>query len=211
MEHSRRGGGVPTIHRRRRVGTKKKKTKPPSIKSFFPTLKNSQGFGQHLCRYEEKIGDHVYEPKNYGQFSKHIKSEFCIWCKLKPCITLEHHQSIQDVLFDEHWAHDKAKDAGKKVRSATPVHRAERYMVKLMGNYFGREYAKKVGVPNCCMRKAWDFQREWNEIKKREEEEEREAEEEDAGSSSDEEERTEQKINQNEEEDDDDEEENEFL
>jgi hypothetical protein len=41
--------------------TKKKKKKPPSIKSFFPTLRNSQGFGMHFCRYEEKIGDHVLQ------------------------------------------------------------------------------------------------------------------------------------------------------
>ena len=158
------------------MGRKKRtKTKPASIRSFFPTLKNSQGFGLHLCRYEEKVGDHVYQPKNYGQVSRQLKAELCIWCKLKPCITIEHHECIQDVLFDKHQAHDKEKEAGKKVRSAPPVNRAERFMVKLMTRYFGKEYMKKEGVPNCCMREAWRFHTEWKEIIEREAEETRAA------------------------------------
>jgi hypothetical protein len=44
--------------------------------------------------------------------------------------------------------------------------------------YFGREYTKKQGVPNCCMREAWRYNCEWIEEKKKEEEEKREEEEE---------------------------------
>lgn len=200
---------------KKKTATKKKKKKLPSIKSFFPTLKNSQGFGMHLCRYEEKIGDHVYEPKDYGQFSKHLKPEFCIWCKLKPCITVEHLESIQHFLFQEHRKHDEAKEAGKKVRNATPVHRAERYMVSLMTRYFGREYTKERGVPNCCMQEAWRYNCEWIEEKKKEEEEKREEEEEfGSDEGADEKEESTRDLDEDEEEDnegEEEEEENEFV
>jgi hypothetical protein len=75
-------------------GRKKKKTtkkKPQTLKKFFPTIKNSQGFAMHLCRYEETIRDYIFLPKNYGQLSVHRQPhQFCNDCKLKPCISIEH-------------------------------------------------------------------------------------------------------------------------
>jgi hypothetical protein len=123
-------------------------------------------------------------------------------------------ESIQHFLFQEHRKHDEVKEAGKKVQNATPVHRAERYMVSLMTRYFGREYTKKRGVPNCCMQEAWRYNWEWIEEKKKEEEEKRQEEEEygsDEGADG-KEESTKNNIDEDEEEDDDEEEEeNEFV
>lgn len=161
------------------AGRRKKraaKKKPASVKAFFPTLKNSQGFPLHLCRYEPSVGDHVYVPKSYGQISMGTRGrKFCPHCMLQPCLTLEHLDEIQDSQFDYHWAHDKAAQAGRKVRKLTPVSRAERCMVQLAAKYFGKEHMKRVGVPQCCINEAHQYNVEWT--KRKEEEAEAEAEE----------------------------------
>jgi hypothetical protein len=154
-------------------GRKKKKTtkkKPQTLKKFFPTLKNSQGFAMHMCRYEETIRDYIFLPKNYGQLSVHRQPHrFCNDCKLKPCITIEHLDEIATLQFEEHRMHDEAREAGKKVRELTPVNRAERRMMKIMTRHFGREYTKKVGVPNCIIKEAYSYYEEHKKEKAEEE------------------------------------------
>jgi hypothetical protein len=156
------------FYRRRKKAVKKKK-KPLTMKKFFPTLKNSQGFDLHLCRYEDSIRDHVFVPKNYGQLSRHrVPHQFCNDCKLKPCITIEHQHEMLEIQYEEHKAHDQAREAGKKVRQLTAVNRSERRMAKIMSRHFGRDYANKAGVPNCIIKEAHSYY----EMHKKEREEE---------------------------------------
>ena len=155
------------FYRRRKKAVKKKK--PLTMKKFFPTLKNSQGFDLHLCRYEDSIRDHVFVPKNYGQLSRHrVPHQFCNDCKLKPCITIEHQHEMLEIQYEEHKAHDQAREAGKKVRQLTAVNRSERRMAKIMSRHFGREYVNKAGVPNCIIKEAHSYY----EMHKKEREEE---------------------------------------
>jgi hypothetical protein len=118
------GGKQQFFFRKKKKTTKKK---PQTLKKFFPTLKNWQGFDMHLCRYEESIRDYIFLPQNYGQLSRHRQPhQFCNDCKLKPCITIEHLDEICKLQFEEHRLHDEAREAGKKVRELAPVNRAER-------------------------------------------------------------------------------------
>jgi hypothetical protein len=80
--------------------------------------------------------------------------QFCNNCKLKPCITIEHLDEICKLQFEEHRLHNEAREAGKKVRELMPVNRAERRVMKIMMRHFGREYTKKVGVPNCIIKET---------------------------------------------------------
>jgi hypothetical protein len=155
--------------KRTMVKKKKKKKKPLTMKNFFPTLKNSQGFDLHLCRYEESIQQHVFLPKKYGYLSRHrVPHQFCNECKLKPCIIIEHEEEIFEIQYQEHNAHDIAQKEGKKVRELTAVNRSERRMMNIMTRHFGKDYVKKWGVPNCIIKESHSYY----ELHKKEREEE---------------------------------------
>ena len=138
----------------RKKRKKESKKKPLGLKAFYPTVKNSQGFDLHLCRYEPSIQDHVYVPKNYGKISQNTRwrnLNFCPSCKLKPCITVEHWDEIHAKAMEEHWANKKAEEEGKKTRSEVMVmKRIENFTMKKMTKYFGKEYTKQEGTP-CCI------------------------------------------------------------
>ena len=142
-----------------------KKTKRPGLKAFFETTKNSQGFGMHLCRYESKIGDHVYVPKNYGQLSRGMvwrNLDFCPSCKLQPCISVEHFDEISKKSFEEHYANDEAVKAGKKGRKPLAImERIEKFTMRFMVKYFGREYVKRVGTPGCILEHTHKYHMDW--------------------------------------------------
>jgi hypothetical protein len=168
-ESNKKRGGWFT-GRSRKTTAKKKKKKSLTVKNFFPTHKNFQGFDLHLCKYEDSVRDYVFLPKNHGQLSRHlVPHQFCNDCKLKPCITIEHLVEIAELQFKEHSAHDKARKEGKKVRQLTAVNRSEKGMMKIMTRLFGREYTNKVGVPNCIIKETHSY---YETHKKEREEEE---------------------------------------
>lgn len=151
---------------------KRKKTtkpKPITVKNFFPTLKNSQGFDMHLCRYEASIRDYVYVPRKYHKITKAKlwidRSKFCPSCKLQPCINVEHFEEIGHKSFEVHSAHDKAKEEGRRVRAVTPVRSLERYIMSLMTKYFGREYMNRNGMPECVIEEACKWNDDWKKSK----------------------------------------------
>lgn len=147
--------------------TRKKtpKRKPPSVKNFFSTVKNSQGFDMHLCRYEPSIRDYVYVPRKYHQLTKAKlwidRTKFCSCCKLQPCITVEHAEEIAHKACEVFSAHEKALQEGKRVKQQTPVTAVERFIVSLMNKYFGREYMKRNGTPECVITEACQWHQLW--------------------------------------------------
>ena len=178
--------GNTTAAKKRKTATKKKKKKP-SIKAFFQTVTNSQGFPIHKCRYEERIGDHVYVPPNYdGRLSLggaiRGKTDFCIWCKLKPCIAVEHFEEIHKKMWDEHYKMGEAQKAGKKTNNVTVINKVARFTNRFMRKYFGSEYTKRVGTPHCIMNEIFEYNYEWCKEKREEEERRREEEEEESES-----------------------------
>ena len=166
-EDEKRLGLIPTKGKLWRP-KKKPKKKPLTMKNFFATTTNSQGFGMHLCRYEKSIGDHVYVPPKYGKLSKGrafwLNQGFCSDCKLQPCITVEHHEEIKEKLMDHHDKDDRAINAGKKPNNVTLLNKSERSILTFMTKYFGGDYAKRVGTPCCVMKAAHQFNREWLEL-----------------------------------------------
>ena len=158
-------GEVISIKKKRKTNSKKKK--PLGVKDFFSTVKNSQGFGMHLCRYEQSMGDHVYVPRNYGQLSKGKlwrNLDFCPSCKLQPCINVEHFDEIQKESFEEYYAQDQAENAGKKPKKPLAMlKKMEKFTLKFMTKYFGREYVKRVGTPGCILNETHEYHRSWYE------------------------------------------------
>ena len=177
---------------KKRKTTKKKKTE--GIKAFFPTVTNSQGFGLHLCRYEQSIGDHVYVPPKYGQLSKNGSTKgnvkkFCPWCKLQPCIVVEYWDTeMRNKVVEEHLAMDEVRKAGKKKCNMTVINKLSRYMTKFFRKIFGSEYTNRVGTPYCIRNELYDFNSEWNKMIEEEEAQQRQQEEETSDTSDDEEE-----------------------
>ena len=151
---------------KKRKTTKKKKSE--GINAFFLTVTNSQGFGLHLCRYEQSIGDHVYVPPKYGQLSKNGSTKgnvkkFCIWCKLQPCIVVEYWDTeMRKKVVEEHLAMDEARKAGKKKSNLAVINKLARYMTKYFRKIFGSEYTNRVGTPHCIMNELYDWNHEWN-------------------------------------------------
>lgn len=140
------------------------KKKPVTVKAFFPTMTNSQGFGMHLCRYEQSVRDYVFVPKNYGQKARSEGKPmiYCSCCKLTPCITVEHWEDVFRVAYDEHTKQWEGMQQGKKKKSDLAImKKLERFTVRLMGKYFGREYTKKIGIPECIMKDTNQYTHEW--------------------------------------------------
>jgi hypothetical protein len=54
LENNKKRGGW-FNGRSRKKTAKKNKKKALTVKNFFPTRKNFQGFDLHLCKYEESI------------------------------------------------------------------------------------------------------------------------------------------------------------
>ena len=148
------------------VTWKKRKTvkkKKVTVKHFFPTLKNSQGFDMHLCRYEDSIGDHVYVPKKYGQLrAGWMNNSFCPNCKLQPCINVEYYEDIQHQSFQVYYAQEEAEAAGKKTKPLAALQKMEKYTLKFMTKHFGRNYMKRVGTPGCIITETHKYHRGWH-------------------------------------------------
>ena len=190
------GRGEQGAAKKRKTDTKKtKKKKKPSIKAFFQTVTNSQGFPIHKCRYEERIGDHVYVPPNYdGRLSLggaiRGKTEFCPWCKLKPCIAVEHFEDIFHKSYNEHSKAEKRFKEGRlnQKNNEALINRIARSTNQFMRKYFGSEYTKKVGTPHCIMNDIFEYNYNWIKEKReemREEEEQRREQEEESDSDGD--------------------------
>ena len=147
---------------RKKTAKKKKKL---LVKSFFQTLKNPQGFDLHHCRYEPTVGEHVYVPKNYGHSSDGAVwrvLDFCACCKLQPCITVEHMEDIRSQAMDEHWARKEGEEAGKKTIDDLAIFvRIEKYILRAMTKYFGRDYMKTTGTPSCVISETHNFTTAW--------------------------------------------------
>ena len=143
---------------------KKKKKKGPKqqkMKAHFVPLKNSQGFEKRLCVFEPSINDLVFVPKKYGEVSKKERiREFCKHCKLTPCITIEHLDEIVDKWVD--LTVGRNKQLPRLSRDAV-VNRLEKFTMRFMTKYFGREYTQKHGMPECIPEDAvFHTKHEWH-------------------------------------------------
>ena len=162
---------MPSNHLHGVISVKKKKKarkkKPLGVKSFFGTTKNFQGYDLHHCRYEPRIGDHVFVPKNYGKLSEGAvwrNLAFCECCKLKPCVTVEHMEDIRSKAIDEHWARKEREEGGQKtIADLAVIQRIEKFILKLMTKHFGREHMKGAGTPSCVIIETQAFTPTWFE------------------------------------------------
>jgi hypothetical protein len=155
------------LKKKKKRRTTKKKVERPGVKAFFETKKNFQGFGMHLCRFVDSIGEHVCVPKNYGQLSKArgLKCpNFCPSCKLQPCINVEHYDDIEEKSYEEYKGEDEAvKDGKKPTKPLALMQRMERFTPRFMTRHFGRDHVKQFGTPMCIMEATQKFHREWAE------------------------------------------------
>jgi hypothetical protein len=123
---------------------KKKKKKPqPTMKAFFMTKTNFQGFDINLCKYEPSLMERVYVPQSYGVISRTYgrRIEFCKSCMLSPCVTIEH---MEDSCGE---ASRLRTQDGKTNHEARPCLEAK--MRHIMAHHFGRGYMKGMPTPKC--------------------------------------------------------------
>ena len=121
---------------------KARKAKAAKLENYFQVKKNSQGFAMKNCVFEKAVNSYVFVPKNYGSSKS---GEFCVHCKLRPCIAEEHYSDMVD----------KASELSieKRLDHRTIVCRLETLMKSFMRKYFGREYTRKNGLPQCVHEK----------------------------------------------------------
>ena len=143
----------------------KKKAKVNTITNYFASQKNSQGFDLHLCRYEKKVDDKVYVPKNYGHRAKPWDDRsFCCSCKLQPCITVEYYDEIYEKANQEHEKREVAEKEGIGGKRSCPVAVVDRianFAMKFMRRHFGSEYVKTHGMPECIIKESHQFNLAW--------------------------------------------------
>lgn len=145
--------------------TRARKKKVLGVKAFFPTAKNWQGFDKHCCVYEESIGDYVFVPKNYGELSRLApwrweQFGYCSHCKLSPCITVEHQDDILHKAMSEYQAADDYKDKTTK-KELVLISKIERFVMRFMTKYFGRDYIKRTGTPECVIKDSHTYTYYW--------------------------------------------------
>ena len=130
---------------------KPRKKKDPGMRAYFGTVKNFQGFEKHLCCYEESVKDFVYVPRKYQDLvPRHMMGrEFCKCCMLKPCITVVHQREISEKMVDLYLPRNK--------KEQTIANMMERFVMSKMRKYFGTEYLKELGTPNCVIEEVSEY------------------------------------------------------
>lgn len=121
---------------------KKKKAKKNTLKNYFPTVCNSQGFPRNKCVFRECLNDYVYVPEKYVEEAKASPlSVFCGTCLLAPCLAQSHYHMIRKE------ASGLILTEGKSTLVAT--RRLETFMKTRMRRYFGAKYTRETGLPEC--------------------------------------------------------------
>ena len=143
----------------------KKKPKPNTLTNYFQTRKNSQGFDIHLCRYEKKMEDYVYLPKNYGHRAKPWRDcSFCCSCKLQPCIAIEYWDEIFEKAYEEYKKMEAAKrdgSLGKKICPVAVMDRIAKFAMKYYRKHRGSNYVKMTGMPECIIKSSNEYNLTW--------------------------------------------------
>ena len=122
---------------------KNKKKKKNTLKNYFKTVTNFQGFDKRFCAFEPSINDYVFVPKDYAiKRRQETIVHFCGECFLTPCISDEHHRDV---------AHHSAKwSIQDRLPNKSVIRRCETLMKGYMRKYFGRAYVTRSGLPNCA-------------------------------------------------------------
>jgi hypothetical protein len=137
-----KAGRAPT---KKSANSRKKAPKPNSVKSYFSSKTNFQGFCLSKCRYKKSIDSKVFCPRNYGSIARanFREMEFCKHCLLTPCITVEHLYDIHSKKFELSY--------GSIIPDDKIADKLERFMVSLLRKYFGSQYIKDFGTPPCVL------------------------------------------------------------
>ncbi len=132
--------------KKKKGGIKKRNT----VKNYFPTVSNFQGFPRNKCVFNTCIKDYVYVPQKYVEEARAGPiSTFCEHCLLAPC------------LAESHYAMIKEKASGFILADgATPLiatQKCETFMKGRMRRYFGPTYTRERGLPQCAYEAIGDL------------------------------------------------------
>jgi hypothetical protein len=118
----------------KKVVTHKKRAK--TMKSFFPSKKNHQGFPMKECKFQKAEGAHMYRPWWYGRSytndpdNEGVYPTYCKHCKLQPCITVENKHTMPS-LGKRAMEEDKRTPAQARLAVANRLEMARRRIFQL--------------------------------------------------------------------------------
>lgn len=124
---------------------KKGKRKNNTVKNYFATIVNFQGFPKHKCVYQLSVHDYVYVPPNYQDVARpNLLSKFCRKCLLTPCLASFHYTELCGKI-----AKLLMVDPAERVSTLVVSRRCETMMKGYMRKYFGAKYTRDTGLPQC--------------------------------------------------------------
>lgn len=134
---------APASSKAKKTLTKKTcQKKNNTVKKYFPTKKNFQGFPQHLCVFNNSLQDYVYVSKRYtDDVHPGPTSTFCSDCLLAPCLGESHYAQIKE----------RARDCilSTGCTALVAIRKCETFMKAQMRRYFNPAYTRERGLPNC--------------------------------------------------------------
>ena len=139
------------------IVAKKKKNPQKKIHQFFSPAgpsklpsRNFQGFLIKHCIFEPTVNKWVYYPKGWGDYLPFPFTKaswlFCEHCMLKPCFAIRK----QTELFRVEAGNEGILDTNL-ISFCTMNREFRERAMSLMGDVFGRGYARRTGLPQCVL------------------------------------------------------------